>query len=70
MIEQVGDDRIAAAIIEPVQGEGSFVVPLRVFVQQVAAECRTRNIPHIVDEIQTGFYRGATGSASSITAPT
>jgi 4-aminobutyrate aminotransferase / (S)-3-amino-2-methylpropionate transaminase / 5-aminovalerate transaminase len=57
LIEQVGADRIAAAIIEPVQGEGGFVVPPRVFVQQVAAECQTRNILLIADEIQTGFYR-------------
>src|SRR5207244_4245776 len=57
LVEEVGADRLAAAILEPVQGEGGFVVPPAAFVQGVAAYCRERGILFIADEIQTGFYR-------------
>jgi 4-aminobutyrate aminotransferase/(S)-3-amino-2-methylpropionate transaminase len=57
LVEEVGADRLAAAILEPVQGEGGFVVPPAAFVQGVAAYCRERGILLIADEIQTGFYR-------------
>jgi 4-aminobutyrate aminotransferase / (S)-3-amino-2-methylpropionate transaminase / 5-aminovalerate transaminase len=57
LVDKVGADRVAATIMEPVQGEGGFVVPPAAFVQGVSAYCRTRNILFIADEIQTGFYR-------------
>jgi 4-aminobutyrate aminotransferase / (S)-3-amino-2-methylpropionate transaminase / 5-aminovalerate transaminase len=57
MVEEVGAARLAAVIMEPVQGEGGFVVPPAAFVQGVAAYCRERGILFIADEIQTGFYR-------------
>jgi 4-aminobutyrate aminotransferase/(S)-3-amino-2-methylpropionate transaminase len=57
LLETVGTDRIAAVIMEPVQGEGGFVVPPAAFVRGVRATCRERGILFIADEIQTGFYR-------------
>jgi 4-aminobutyrate aminotransferase/(S)-3-amino-2-methylpropionate transaminase len=57
LVETVGADRIAAVIMEPVQGEGGFVVPPAAFVRGVWAACRERSILLIADEIQTGFYR-------------
>jgi len=54
---QVSPEQVAAVIVEPVQGEGGFVVPPRGFLSRLAAFCREREILLIVDEIQTGFGR-------------
>jgi len=50
-------EHVAAVIIEPVQGEGGFVVPPVRFLQRIAAICRRHGILFIADEIQTGFGR-------------
>lgn len=47
----------AAVIVEPVQGEGGFVVPPPEFLPRVQDICRKHNVLLIVDEIQTGFCR-------------
>jgi 4-aminobutyrate aminotransferase/(S)-3-amino-2-methylpropionate transaminase len=44
-------------IIEPVQGEGGFVVPPARFLKRIAAICRRHDILFIADEIQTGMAR-------------
>ena len=54
---QVGDDNVAAVIIEPIQGEGGFVVPPDGFLPGLAAFCEDNGIVFIADEIQTGFCR-------------
>jgi 4-aminobutyrate aminotransferase/(S)-3-amino-2-methylpropionate transaminase len=54
---QVGEDNVAAVIIEPIQGEGGFVVPPDGFLPALAAYCREGGILLIADEIQTGFCR-------------
>jgi 4-aminobutyrate aminotransferase/(S)-3-amino-2-methylpropionate transaminase len=54
---QVGEDNAAAVIIEPIQGEGGFVVPPRGFLAGLAEFCRAHGIVLIADEIQTGFCR-------------
>src|SRR5437868_12227435 len=54
---QVGEDNVAALIIEPIQGEGGFVVPPDGFLPGLAEFCREHGIVFIVDEIQTGFCR-------------
>lgn len=54
---QVDASEIAAVIVEPVQGEGGFVIPPDGFLQQVQDICRRHGILLIVDEIQTGFGR-------------
>ncbi len=48
---------IAAMIVEPVLGEGGFVVPPAEFLQKLAALCRRHGIIVIADEVQTGFGR-------------
>jgi 4-aminobutyrate aminotransferase/(S)-3-amino-2-methylpropionate transaminase len=54
---QVGPDNLAAVIIEPIQGEGGFVVPAEGFLPALAEWCRTNEVVFIADEIQTGFAR-------------
>jgi len=54
---QVGEENAAAVILEPIQGEGGFVVPPPGFVAAVAAWCAEHGIVFIADEIQTGFCR-------------
>ena len=54
---QVGEDNVAAVIIEPIQGEGGFVVPPDGFLPALAQYCRDHGILFIADEIQTGFCR-------------
>lgn len=47
----------AAAIIEPIQGEGGTVVPPDGYIKEICSIFQKRNIPIIFDEVQTGFYR-------------
>jgi 4-aminobutyrate aminotransferase/(S)-3-amino-2-methylpropionate transaminase len=54
---QVGEDDTAAVLIEPIQGEGGFVVPPPGYLARVANWCRDNGILFIADEIQTGFCR-------------
>jgi 4-aminobutyrate aminotransferase/(S)-3-amino-2-methylpropionate transaminase len=54
---QVGETNTAAVVLEPIQGEGGFVVPAPGFVSQVADWSRDNGILFIADEIQTGFCR-------------
>jgi 4-aminobutyrate aminotransferase/(S)-3-amino-2-methylpropionate transaminase len=54
---QIGEQNVAAVIIEPIQGEGGFVVPPEGFLPRLAQFCRERGIVFIADEIQTGFCR-------------
>ena len=52
-----GEDNVAAVIIEPIQGEGGFVVPPDGFLPGLAEFCRQHGILLIADEIQSGFCR-------------
>ena len=54
---QVGESRVAAVVIEPVQGEGGFIVPPDGFLPGLAEYCREHGIVFIADEIQSGFCR-------------
>jgi 4-aminobutyrate aminotransferase/(S)-3-amino-2-methylpropionate transaminase len=54
---QVGEDNCAAVIVEPIQGEGGFVVPAPGFLARVAEWCAGHGIVLVADEIQTGFCR-------------
>ncbi|UTW13612.1 4-aminobutyrate--2-oxoglutarate transaminase [Marinobacterium rhizophilum] len=49
--------RVAAIIIEPVQGEGGFYAAPASFMQALRALCDQHGILLIADEIQTGFAR-------------
>lgn len=56
---QVGESNTAAVLIEPIQGEGGFIVPAPGFLKLVSDWCREHGILLIADEIQTGFCRTA-----------
>jgi len=57
MDKQVGADNLAAVIIEPIQGEGGFIVPADGFLPALLDWCRKNNVVFIADEVQTGFAR-------------
>jgi 4-aminobutyrate aminotransferase/(S)-3-amino-2-methylpropionate transaminase len=54
---QVGAGNVAAVLIEPIQGEGGFVVPAPGFLPALAEWCRQSGAVFVADEIQTGFCR-------------
>jgi 4-aminobutyrate aminotransferase/(S)-3-amino-2-methylpropionate transaminase len=53
----VAAESVAALIVEPVQGEGGFIVPPAGWLAAVADICRKHGIVFIADEVQTGFAR-------------
>jgi len=53
----VGEKNVAAVVIEPIQGEGGFVVPPDGFLPGLAAFCKDNGIVFVADEIQSGFCR-------------
>ncbi|KAB2333560.1 4-aminobutyrate--2-oxoglutarate transaminase [Bacillus mesophilum] len=63
-LNEASPEEIAAVIMEPVQGEGGFVIPSLYFVQQVKKICEKYGILFIADEVQTGF--GRTGKMFAI----
>ena len=54
---QIGAENVAAIVVEPIQGEGGFIVPARGFLPGVATFAREHGILLVADEIQTGFGR-------------
>ncbi len=55
--EEIGPDQVAAIVIEPVQGEGGFIVQPPEFLKGLRTLCNEYRIVLIADEIQTGFGR-------------
>lgn len=55
--KQVGADNLAAVVIEPIQGEGGFIVPADGYLNAVVDWCRANGVVFIADEVQTGFAR-------------
>ena len=55
--KQVGADNLAAVIIEPIQGEGGFIVPADGFLPALLDWCANNDVVFIADEVQTGFAR-------------
>ncbi len=55
--KQIGANNLAAMIIEPIQGEGGFIVPAAGFLPTLLDWCRANGIVFIADEVQTGFAR-------------
>jgi 4-aminobutyrate aminotransferase/(S)-3-amino-2-methylpropionate transaminase len=54
---QVGGENVAAVVVEPVQGEGGFIVPAPGFLPALARWCREHGALFVADEIQSGFCR-------------
>src|SRR3954469_16568376 len=64
LIPQVPAETVAAIVVEPVQGEGGFVVAPQAFLDGVRRLCDEHGIVMVVDEVQTGF--GRTGKLFAI----
>ncbi|QYC39478.1 5-aminovalerate aminotransferase DavT [Nonomuraea coxensis DSM 45129] len=58
--KQIGAENVAAVVIEPIAGEGGFIVPARGFLPRIAEFCRDNGIVFVADEVQTGFARTGT----------
>ncbi len=55
--KEVGASNVACIVIEPIQGEGGFVVPPKGFLPGLVKYCRDNGIVFVADEVQTGFAR-------------
>src|SRR5271166_5454749 len=64
MAKQVGADNLAAVVIEPIQGEGGFIVPAEGFLPALLDWCRNNNVVFVADEVQTGIARTGAWFAS------
>ncbi|MEH7155880.1 4-aminobutyrate--2-oxoglutarate transaminase [Neobacillus drentensis] len=63
-ISTVAPEMVACVVMEPVQGEGGFIIPPKKFIQAVSRFCKDNGIVFVADEIQTGF--GRTGKLFAI----
>lgn len=54
---QVDPSEVAAILVEPVQGEGGYIVPPKEFLKELRRICNEYDILLIFDEVQTGFGR-------------
>ncbi|MCY8488244.1 4-aminobutyrate--2-oxoglutarate transaminase [Bacillus atrophaeus] len=59
-VATVAPETVACVVMEPVQGEGGFIIPSKRFVQHIADFCKKHGIVFVADEIQTGFARTGT----------
>jgi 4-aminobutyrate aminotransferase / (S)-3-amino-2-methylpropionate transaminase / 5-aminovalerate transaminase len=57
LVTQVAAETVAAIVIEPVQGEGGFVVAPQQYMEGIRRLCDEHGIVMVVDEVQTGFAR-------------
>ncbi len=64
--KQVGAANLAAVLIEPIQGEGGFIVPAPGFLEALSAWCTANGVVFIADEVQTGFARTGAMFASEL----
>jgi 4-aminobutyrate aminotransferase/(S)-3-amino-2-methylpropionate transaminase len=55
--KEVGAHNVAAILIEPIQGEGGFIVPPKGFLPGLSKFATKNGIVFIADEVQTGFAR-------------
>ncbi|MGH2589793.1 MAG: aminotransferase class III-fold pyridoxal phosphate-dependent enzyme, partial [Actinomycetota bacterium] len=57
MHKAIGEENIAAVVVEPIQGEGGFIFPAPGFLKGLADICAEHGILFVADEIQTAFGR-------------
>jgi len=55
--KEIGASNVACIVIEPILGEGGFIVPCKGFLPGLAKFCKENGIMFIADEVQTGFAR-------------
>src|SRR5699024_10499650 len=63
-LSTVAPEMVSCVVMEPVQGEGGFIIPPKKFVQFVSDFCKQHGILFVADEIQTGI--GRTGKLFAI----
>jgi 4-aminobutyrate aminotransferase/(S)-3-amino-2-methylpropionate transaminase len=54
---QVDSAHVACVVVEPIQGEGGFIVPAAGFLPTLAEWCRDNGVVFVADEVQSGFGR-------------
>ena len=59
-VSNVAPETTAAIVVEPVQGEGGFIVPPKAYFKKLKAICEKNDVLFIADEIQTGIGRTGT----------
>jgi 4-aminobutyrate aminotransferase len=64
LVHLVSPDEVAAVVVEPIQGEGGYVVPPRSFFERLRALTKRHGILLVVDEVQSGM--GRTGKMFAI----
>ncbi len=57
MDKQIGGDRIACVLVEPVQGEAGVIIPGAGFLPRLAQYCKEHGIVYIADEVHAGMAR-------------
>ena len=62
----IAPSEVAAMIVEPIQGEGGYVIPPMEFLQGIREICTREDILLILDEVQTGFGRTGEWFASQL----
>jgi 4-aminobutyrate aminotransferase / (S)-3-amino-2-methylpropionate transaminase / 5-aminovalerate transaminase len=55
--KHIGPENVACLMVEPVQGEGGFIVPAPEFLPRLKEFCEAHGILFVADEVQTGFGR-------------
>jgi 4-aminobutyrate aminotransferase/(S)-3-amino-2-methylpropionate transaminase len=62
--KRVGASQIACLVVEPVQGEGGFIIPADGYLQALVSWCRENGIVYVSDEVQSGMARTGAWFAS------
>jgi 4-aminobutyrate aminotransferase len=57
LVHLVSPDEVAAIVVEPIQGEGGYVVPPKQFLERLAAITRKHGMLLVADEVQSGMGR-------------
>ncbi|MEN9453820.1 MAG: hypothetical protein RLZZ19_307, partial [Actinomycetota bacterium] len=55
--KEIGASNVACVVIEPIMGEGGFIVPCKGFLPGLSQFCKDNGILFVADEVQTGFAR-------------
>ena len=57
MVHLIAPDEVAAVVVEPIQGEGGYIVPPKAFLQGLRELTRQHGIMLVIDEVQSGMGR-------------
>ena len=57
LVHLISPDEVAAIVVEPIQGEGGYVVPPKQFLDRLSAITRTHGMLLVADEVQSGMGR-------------